>query len=42
MAAKPTWPPRPPAELADPGKKLWRSIVADADDHASCPIGSRF
>jgi len=32
MAAKPTWPPRPPAELADSGKRLWRSIVADADD----------
>ena len=32
MAAKPTWPPRPPAELADTGKRLWRSIVADADD----------
>jgi len=32
MAAKPTWPPRAPAELADSGKRLWRSIVADADD----------
>jgi hypothetical protein len=32
MAAKPTWPPQAPAELADAGKRLWRSIVADADD----------
>ena len=32
MAAKPTWPPRAPAELADSGKRLWRSIVADDQD----------
>jgi hypothetical protein len=32
MAAKPTWPPRAPAELADSGKRLWRSIIADADE----------
>ena len=32
MAAKPTWPPRASAELADSGKRLWRSIIADADD----------
>jgi hypothetical protein len=34
MPTKPTWPPRPPAELADSGKRLWRSIVADADDQS--------
>ena len=32
MASKPTWPPRAPAELADSGRRLWRSIVADADE----------
>ena len=34
MAARPAWPPRPPAELTDTGKRLWRSIVADADDQS--------
>jgi hypothetical protein len=32
VAAKPVWPPRVPPDLADPGKKLWRAIIADAQD----------
>ncbi|WP_029108579.1 hypothetical protein [Mycobacterium sp. URHD0025] len=32
MGAKPAWPPRVPADLAEAGKKLWRAIIADAQD----------
>ena len=32
MPAKPAWPPRAPAELGADGKKLWRQIIADADE----------
>lgn len=32
MPAKAAWPPRVPADLADPGRRLWRAIIADAQD----------
>ena len=32
MPAKPVWPPRVPADLADAGRKLWRAIIADAQE----------